>query len=470
MTMNYAKSLTYVLMPLALAAPAGAHAEDIPTEVRQDVVQMSRVLQEQKRQLAEQKRALEEMEARFKEYRASVDQRFLEQQRRIDELQTRVGSLAPPPSSTQSEAAQPVRVTTVQSLMEQRATGSDDAVSPSPAQSAPQQPVGIPPEQPKEQRPPEVAPIFDAPGVLTPRGTLVIEPSFQYSHSTTSRVALVGYTFVPAVHVGIIDIRAVDRDAFVWSLAARYGLTNRLELEVKVPYVYQTDKSLTRSYISSGLVDEAFDSEGHGIGDVEFGLRYQINSPTYGPFFISSLRVKSDTGTGPFDISYKSRLVKDNEDPNPDQYSSYPLEQPTGSGFWGLQFGLSAIYPADPVVLFGGVSYLWNIERNVDDTDGGKDLGIESYDPGDAIGFNFGMGIALNEAVSFSLGYDHSIIGKDSQNGATPIDATTTHVGTLLFGYSLKLGEKTTANLSLGVGVTEAAPDVQLTLRVPFSL
>ncbi|CAG0977839.1 hypothetical protein ANRL4_01681 [Anaerolineae bacterium] len=461
MTMKYAKRLAYVLMPLTLAAPAGALAEEMPAEARQELVKLSRILEEQSRQLAEQKRALEEQEARFREYRTSVDQRFVDQQRRIDELQVRVGSLAPAAPSTQSEAAQPVKITTVQSLMEQRATGPDDATSPPPAPVTPQQPVGIPPEQPKEQRPPEVAPIFDAPGVLTPRGSLVVEPSFQYSHSTTNRVALVGYTFVPAVHVGIIDIRAVDRDAYVWSLAARYGLTNRLEFEVKVPYVYQTDKSLARSYISSGLVEEAFDSDGNGIGDVEFGIRYQINSPTTGPFYITSIRVKSDTGTGPFDVPYKNPEV------TPEAF--IPLEQPTGSGFWALQFGLSAIYPTDPVVLFGGVSYLWNIERDVDDTKGGKDLGIDSYDPGDAIGFNFGMGIALNEAVSFSLGYDHSIIGKDSQNGATLSNATTTHVGTLLFGYSLKLGDKTTANLSLGAGVTEAAPDVQITLRVPFS-
>ncbi|CAG1012612.1 hypothetical protein ANAEL_04457 [Anaerolineales bacterium] len=465
MTMKYGKHLMYVMMPFTLAAPAGALAEEMPAEARQELVKLSRDLEEQSRQLAEQKRVIEEQEARFREYRASVDKRLDEQQRRIDELQARVGTLAPAAPATQSEAAQPVKVTTVQSLMEQRATGPDDAVSPPPAPPTPQQPVGIPPEQPKEQRPPEVAPIFDAPGVLTPRGSLVVEPAFPYSHSTTNRVALVGYTFVPAVHVGIIDIRAVDRDAYVWSLAARYGLTNRLEFEVKVPYVYQTDKSLTRSYISSGLVDEAFDSDGNGIGDVEFGIRYQINSPTTGPFYITSLRVKSDTGTGPFEVSYGQRKVND----DPPQYSSYPLEQPTGSGFWALQFGLSAIYPTDPVVLFGGVSYLWNIERDVDDTDGGKDLGIDSYDPGDAIGFNFGMGIALNEAVSFSLGYDHSIIGKDSQNGTTLSEATTTHVGTLLFGYSLRLGDKTTANLSLGVGVTEAAPDVQLTLRVPFS-
>ena len=459
MTMNYGKRLMYVVMPLTLAAPAGALAEETPADARQ-LVKLSHILEEQSRQLAEQKRALEDIEARFREYRTSVDLRFAEQQRQIDELQARVGSL---PSAARSEAAQPVKVTTVQSLMEQRATGADDAVSPPPAPPAPQQPVGIPPEQPKEQRPPEIAPIFDAPGVLTPRGSLVVEPSFQYSHSSSSRVVLTGYTLVPAVHVGSIDIRAVDRDAYVWSLAARYGLTNRLELEVKTPFVYQRDSTTARTYISGQFNDTAFDSDGYGIGDVEFGLRYQINSPTSGPFYITSLRVKSDTGKGSFDVPYRTEPVTD------DQEATYPLDQPTGSGFWALQFGLSAIYPTDPVVLFGGISYLWNIERNVDDTVGGKDLGVDSYDPGDAIGFNFGMGIALNEAVSFSLGYDHSIIGKDEQDGATLSDATTTHVGTLLFGYSLKLGVNTTANLSLGVGVTEAAPDVQLTLRVPFS-
>jgi len=462
MTMKYGKHLMYVMMPLTLAAPAGAHAEEMPVEARQELVKLSRDLEEQIRQLAEQKRAIEEQEARFREYRASVDKRLDEQQRRIDELQARVAPLSHPPTSSRSNTAQPVKVTTVQSLMEQRAAGADDAASPSPVPAAPQQPVGIPPEQPKEQRPPEVAPIFDLPGVLTPRGSLVVEPSFQYSHSSTNRLALVGYTIVPAVHVGIIDIRGVDRDAYIGALAARYGLTNRLEFEVKVPYVYRTDTSTTRSYISSGLTDTAFDSDGKGLGDVEFGLRYQINSPTTGPFFITSLRVKSDTGTGPFDIPYETRPVSDT------QNSFIPVEQPTGSGFWAVQFGLSAIYPTDPAVLFGGISYLWNIERNVDSTVGGRQLGIGSYDPGDAIGFNFGMGLALNETVSFSLGYDHSIIGKNKQDGISVGD-TETHVGTLLFGYSLRLSPKTTANLSLGIGVTEAAPDVQLTLRVPIN-
>ncbi|MRR07511.1 MAG: acetate kinase, partial [Deltaproteobacteria bacterium] len=276
MTMNYAKRLTYLLMPLTLAAPAGALGEEMPTDARQELVRLKRILEEQSRQLQEQKRAIEEQEARFLEYRVSVNQRLDEQQHRIDELQARVNSLTP---SARSEAAQSVKVTTVQSLMEQRAAGPDDAARPVPAQVVPQQPVGIPPEQPKEQRPPEIAPIFDAPGVLTPRGSLVVEPSFQYSHSSTNRLVLMGYAF-PAIFFGSIDVREVDRDAYVWSLAARYGLTNRLELEVKVPYVYQTDRSTARSYISGEFNDTAFDSDGNGIGDVEFGIRYQLNSPT----------------------------------------------------------------------------------------------------------------------------------------------------------------------------------------------
>ena len=74
-------------------------------------------------------------------------------------------------------------------------------------------------------------------GVLTPKGSLVLEPSLQYAHSTSNRVALVGFTIIPALTIGLIDIRGVNRNTLIPALTARYGLTNRMELEVKVPYV-----------------------------------------------------------------------------------------------------------------------------------------------------------------------------------------------------------------------------------------
>jgi hypothetical protein len=143
-----------------------------------------------------------------------------------------------------------------------------------------------------------------------------------------------------------------------------------------------------------------------------------------------------------------------------DPATGLQTELPTGSGFWGIQASLTTIYPSDPAVLYGGVSYLYNIGREV-----GASFG--SVNPGDAMGFNFGMGFALNERISLSIGYDHSAIGKTKQNGAALLNSVLTHVGSLVLGYSFRLSDRTNLNLSLGAGLTEAAPDVQLTLRIP---
>ncbi|MGA6992383.1 MAG: hypothetical protein WBX50_00645, partial [Candidatus Deferrimicrobiaceae bacterium] len=89
--------------------------------------------------------------------------------------------------------------------------------------------------------------------------------------------------------------------------------------------------------------------------------------------------------------------------------------------------------------------------------------------PGDSVGANVGMGFALNEKTSMSIGYDHSVLARNEQDGERLGSSKTTHVGSLLLGISYKLGGKTSISVSLGVGVTEAAPDVDLTFRMPFS-
>src|SRR5207253_5124444 len=65
------------------------------------------------------------------------------------------------------------------------------------AQAGDEQPVGKPPDS--ATAPPAIAPIFDQPGVLTPAGKIVVEPSFQYGYSSNNRVALVGYTIIPEI-------------------------------------------------------------------------------------------------------------------------------------------------------------------------------------------------------------------------------------------------------------------------------
>lgn len=395
-----------------------------PNALSDKIDELLLVVEAQNTRLKAQQEAIEAQEMRFAEYRKQVETLLAQQQESIARLESRVEGAAPPttPTPAVTEAAPPRAV----------------------SQAAPLEPVGRPPEAPDESRPPEIAAIFDRPGVLTAKGALVVEPSLQFTHSTSKRLFLLGYSILPALHIGPFELRDVRNNAYTAALATRYGLTNRLELELKIPYVYRSEESSSHRYVTpdSLSVIESNDSrEGYGLGDVEFGLRYQLNQPRTGPYYVAGLRIKSDTGEDLFDVD---------ED-----------ELPTGSGFWGLQPSLTAIFASDPAVFFGGVNYLWNIERNIG--------GYGKIDPGDAYGFNFGMGLSLNEKAAFSMGYEHSVISRTRQDGEVMPGQVNIHVGTFQLGYSYRLSDRTNLNLSLGLGVTEDAPDVQLTLKAPLT-
>lgn len=337
--------------------------------------------------------------------------------------------------------------------------GASAAVEVSQAQA----PVGQAPERVKEGRPPEIAPIFEQPGVLTPRGKFVFEPSLQYSYSSSSRVALAGFTVIPAVLIGIIDVREVKRDSFTLALTGRYGLTNRLEVEARVPWVYRRDSTLARPIASESSSDAVFETSNSAIGDVELTARYQLNEggPDR-PYYVGSLKFKTRTGLDPFEVSRFAVPLSGGQ--------LLDAEQPTGSGFYSLQPGLTVLYPSDPAVLFGGISYTHNFKRtgvNTTTTVGQAEVG--DVKAGDILGFNFGMGLALNDKSSFSIGYDHSSVGKTEINNTNAPKSQRVQLGTLLLGFSYRLGPGRAVNLSLGMGTTRDAPDTQISFRMPMT-
>ncbi|HTD89788.1 MAG TPA: hypothetical protein VK663_03945, partial [Burkholderiales bacterium] len=128
---------------------------------------------------------------------------------------------------------------------------------------------------------------------------------------------------------------------------------------------------------------------------------------------------------------------------------------------------LTALIPSDPAVFFGGINYMHSFQRDVGN-------GFGTIKPGGILGFNFGMGLSLNERATVSIGYDHAVVMKPKQRDiATALrqigPSSTTQLGTLLLGYSFRMNNRTNLNLSLGVGVTREAPDLQLTLRYPMT-
>lgn len=315
----------------------------------------------------------------------------------------------------------------------------------------PDRPVGEAPPAPEVRA--EVQAIPQEQGVLTPEGYLVFDPSLEYTRSSTNRLVFRGIELIPGIQIGLIEATDADRDTLVGTAAIRYGITNRLEVEARLPYLYRNDRIEVVQQRDEGIVRQIRLRE-QDFGDAEFSFRYQLNRPRpLKPIWVASLRVKSDTGIGPFDIDYDEFGVA--------------TGLATGSGFWAFQPGMNFLLPSDPVVLYGGLSYLYHMPRDINKTVG--DAFIGRVDPGDAISANVGFGFALNPRFSFSWGYRHNyIFPSKTEIGDTVERSNRLQVGSMNFGMSYRFTERQTVNLGFEFGVTEDAPDVSITLRMPF--
>lgn len=411
----------------------------------------------------------------------AMRQQLAAQQARVEELERAMRQARTAPLAPAVTAPAPLLVGPIASSDElgaargagtQPAAGGDGAPLPTApvapaAATAATAAVGRAPA--RDGRVPQVAPIFEQPGVLTQRGTYVIEPAVQYGYSSSNRVALVGYTVIPALLIGLIDVREVKRNTTTASVTLRTGLSNRIEVEAKLPYVYRSDATVSREVFTGTAVERAFQTSGRKLGDIELGARMQLNDGGADkPYYIYGMRYKSRTGKDPFDVvtDCQKRCIGENI-----TGTGLPLELPTGSGFQSFQQSLTWLFPSDPAVFFGSFSYLHNFKRdNVYRTvlGGEKEL-LGEVAPGGVFGFNFGMGLALNDKASFSVGYDHNSVARTKQGGRPVAGSVRTQLGTLLVGYSYRLSAKRTLSVAVGAGLTRDTPDVSLMVRMPMT-
>ncbi|MDA0380596.1 transporter [Vibrio owensii] len=302
------------------------------------------------------------------------------------------------------------------------------------------------------QRAQTVSDVIDRPGVLTPRGQWSFDTSLSYTQNSSNKVSVVGYTVLPTLIVGRIEVSDADRTTVTVGLTARYGLTNATELEVRLPYVYRNDQIATRPIQDGSNADVVNTTiDGGGMGDVELAIRHQLNFDS-APYWVGGLRVKSDTGRSPYDVSI-------------DEGSNSFSDVPTGSGFWSFEPSISMIYPTDPAVLYANLSYIYNLEDNVTVGDTKADV-----DLGDTISLAGGMGFAVNPDLSFSLGLSHKTIMKSKVNGSSADDAKLLQLDALTLGVNYAFSPRASINVSAQAGLTEDTPDFQLTIRVPFNL
>lgn len=326
-------------------------------------------------------------------------------------------------------------------------------------QANPQRPVGqAPPETPNT--PPEVQSIPDIGGVLTPKGRLVLEPELQYSHASVNRLTFRGVEILSTLQIGLLTADDIDRNTFSAALTGRLGVTDRLELELRLPYLYREDKE--RNNIETPPFTLEREETGNHLGDIELAVHYQLNRGLNGaPFFIGNLRYKSTTGQGPFDVDRDADGIEE--------------ELATGSGFHAIEPSLTVLFPSAPAVYFANLGYQFHLEGDVNERIG--DFVVEKVDPGDAVRLSFGMAYSINPRSSFTLGYKNDFIQETETTFVDPATGVSTtgesgtlNVGSLLLGWSYQFDQDAALNVGLELGITEDAPDTTLTVRAPFGI
>lgn len=320
------------------------------------------------------------------------------------------------------------------------------------------------------ERPLELAVLETQGSAVTRQGQLSAEFQLEYTRADRSRAVFRGVELVEAVLVGVFDINESRQDILGSSIGLRYGLTDRLEIGARVPFVYRRDSSVVAPIAGSTNNDQAatLDSsvKGSDIGDLELSARYQLLDAGEGrPFVTANLQAVLPTGTDPFAI--------------PRDELGRPLRAATGAGFYGISPSLTAILPSDPLVLFGTLGYTFNLGKDVDTRI--PPVIIDYVDPGDAISASVGVGIAFNQRATVNFGYAHSwafgtmtrtslIEPTPAWPGMRETISRDLQVGRLLMGVTYRVTNRASINWSVEVGATEDAADLRTVLRVPIVL
>ncbi|CAB3781702.1 hypothetical protein LMG28138_01291 [Pararobbsia alpina] len=117
-----------------------------------------------------------------------------------------------------------------------------------------------------------------------------------------------------------------------------------------------------------------------------------------------------------------------------------PAKLPTGTGIWNFSAGVSVLKTYDPVVLFGSLSYTYNVATSFADissVQGQVEPGKVKL--GDIFQIGAGAAIALSDKTSASLSFTTAIEPEtktDTGSGYVSVPGSQTNASTMNFGLS----------------------------------
>lgn len=265
---------------------------------------------------------------------------------------------------------------------------------------------------------------------LTAEGALLlgpkqfdVEPNFNYVRRESDQSILI-------VADGAIGIRraVTRRNEFDLGLRIRAGLPFSSQLELDLPYRW-VDQSLVFPVGLAGVNETS--NQGGSVGDIKVGFATTLlRERGWRPDLVG--RVTWDTDTG-------------------DQMDGVV---PMGGGYNELRFGLTALKRQDPLAFTTSLSYTTTFEK-------------DDIKPGDQWGLLLGVSLAASPETSLSLALVQSFSGEVEINGRR-IAGSDQVSSVLALGASSILGRRTLLSVSLGIGLTEDAPDYSVNLSLPM--
>jgi len=268
--------------------------------------------------------------------------------------------------------------------------------------------------------------------LLLPPGKFQIEPSLVYAHSSSNKITVRGFSILPILVIGQISTEKVKRDIFIPTFTVRGGIMKDLQAEFRLPYRQQLER-VTNDF---NVQDQTRNTS--GIGDMEGSLYYQCfyeRGPL--PGLIAGATVKSDSGKSP-----------------------YGRQIGLGTGHWAVKGNLTAVKSSDPAILFAGAYYTWNFGRDIS--------GFGYVDPGDTIGYNLGVALALNYQTALNFQFEQAITNSVVMSG-TDVPGSFVNVADVKVGLIYSISRNCSVDLTAGIGLTEDSPDFTAEVRVPYT-
>ncbi len=272
-------------------------------------------------------------------------------------------------------------------------------------------------------------------GMLLPKGVLEIDPSLSYSLSAANAIDIDCLLIEDILCIGDINSKSVHRESYNFDWTLRLGLPWQSQLDVRVPFGHITSSAL----FGNGTTER---SETTSFGDVELAMSRQLlRGQGWKPDLVGELRWKSTTGTDPFDQDEDSLA--------------------TGTGFDDVRIGLTAVKVRDPLVLFGNVNYSHSFPDIKPE--------VGKVQPGDGIGVQLGMAIALNLETSLNFGWNQSWIQSARVNGEK-VASSFRRSSSLRIGATYVAAARRSIDFGIAIGLTDDVPDVEVRLSFPLRL